>query len=135
MKVKDPSGQTWRVSRRWVPWRRRLRNATDLMPDLPALGDDPISAILGILFLIVMIPFFILAFLVALEFLLILLLIPLAAIARALFGGEWIVEVRKGFRPHWEAKSGNWSASGRRIEQIGEALRRGEHPPANLQEP
>ncbi|MDP2773704.1 MAG: hypothetical protein Q8O61_09110 [Nocardioides sp.] len=75
MKVKDPSGQTWRVTRRWVPWRRRLKGFLSNMPTGPGLGDDPVSLVIGVIFLVIMIPFFILALVAALELLLLLLLL------------------------------------------------------------
>lgn len=134
MKVRDHTGQTWRVTRRWVPWRRRLKGVTDLMPDLPVLGDDPISAIIGLIFLIIMLPFLILALVAGLEILLVLLVLPFAVLGCILFGRHWTVEARKGFRPWFEMQAGSWSDSGLKIHDIATAIERGDLPPGNLQQ-
>ncbi|MEJ7832992.1 MAG: hypothetical protein WKF79_08770 [Nocardioides sp.] len=126
MKVRDPSGQTWRVSRRWVPWRRRLTGVLDSMPDFPvALGDDPISLIIFVILLIVMIPFLILALIAGLELLLLLLILPFVLLGRVLFGRHWTVEARRGFTIWWDAPSGDWQASGIEIHAVADAIRHG----------
>lgn len=129
MKVTDPAGQTWRVTRRWVPWRRRLKG---VLPDLPSgpgsLGDDPISMVLGIIFLILLIPFVLLAIVAALELLLLLLVIPFALLGRALFGRHWTVEARRGFHIWYDEPAGDWQASGLRIHALADAIRQGAVP-------
>lgn len=132
MKVQDPSGQTWRVTRRWVPWRRRLKDV-DLGsgwggPDLSGLGDDPISAVIGIALLVLALPFLLLGLLAGAEFLLLLLLLPVAVLARAVLGQKWTVEARRGFAIVWDAPAGDWQASGLRIHEVADAIRRGEIP-------
>ena len=132
MKVEDPSGQTWRVTRRWVPWRRRMKDV-DLgsgwgVPDLNGLGDDPISAVIAIVLLVLALPFILLGLVVAAEFLLLLLLLPVAVLARVLLGQKWTVEARRGFTIVWDAPAGDWQASGLRIHEVAEAIRRGELP-------
>ena len=95
MKVVDPQGGTWRVSRRWVPWRRRLR--VDGGPDIPGggnLGDDPISLIIGLILFILVLPFLVIAGIALLEMLLLLLLVPFVIAGRILFGRQWRIEVR-----------------------------------------
>lgn len=129
MKVHDPHGETWRVRRRWLPWRRRLRRLPDTGFDVPTLGDDPISAIIGVLLLILFIPVLIVALVIALEFLLLLLLLPVALLVRVAFGHHWTVEVRRGRRLWWFDSSGGWSESGRRIETIAGLISRGQPPP------
>ncbi|MHA7125877.1 hypothetical protein ACRTEC_05760 [Janibacter indicus] len=126
MKVVDPSGRTWRVSRRWMPWRRKAH--VGHWGDVPSghgLGDDPISVILGIFLFILIIPFLVLAVLVALELLLLLLVLPFALLGRMLFGRHWHVEVRENWDFAWETEAGDWRQSGRAIEHIAEGLRRG----------
>ena len=60
VKVSDPTGQTWRVSRRWVPWRRRARSLDDNVPDLSwasGIGDDPVSVVISLVALVLLAPF------------------------------------------------------------------------------
>ena len=134
MKVRSPDGQVWRVSRRWVPWRRRLKGAMDSMPDLGIghLGDDPISAIIAVVLLIIALPFIILGLIAGLEFLLVLVVLPFAVLGRVLFGRQWTVEVRRGWRPHWEVLAGDWQESGLRIHATADEIRRGDPPPSTL---
>lgn len=133
MKVRDPEGQTWRVTRRWVPWRRRLRApGSGPLDGLNGLGDDPISAIIAIVLLILALPFIVLALFVAFEFLLLLLLIPFAALARAAFGAHWTIEARRGFTIWWDAPSGSWRESGERIRSVAGAIQEGQLPPQTV---
>lgn len=92
------------------------------------LGDDPISAIIGVVLLILFIPVLVLGILVALEVLLLLLLLPFAIVGRMIFGRRWRVEVREGWTFAWETEVGDWSASGRAIDQIAQGLRQGSPP-------
>jgi len=138
VKVRDPEGQTWRVTRRWVPWRRRIKGIDADAGPLDwgsGLGDDPISAILGIILLIVALPFILLALFVALEFLLLLLLVPFAALVRAVFGAHWTVEARRGFTIWWDAPSGDWRESGERIRAVATAIQEGHLPPQTVGAP
>jgi len=65
--------------------------------------------------------------------LLILLAAPLAGLYRVVLGRSWWVEVRRGWAtPHLYEKSGDWAASGARVQELSEALRRGEVPAANV---
>ncbi|GAB2968244.1 hypothetical protein [Nocardioides montaniterrae] len=134
MKVKDPHGQTWRITRRWVPWRRRLTGLGDSGLSTPldwgsGLGNDPISAVIGVVLLILALPFIILGAVVAAEFFLLLLLLPFAALARVLFSKSWTVEARRGFEIAWDAPAGDWQASGIKIHEIADAIRQGNLPP------
>lgn len=126
MKVTDPRGRTWRVSRRWMPWRRRSR-VGDVTSRLPNLGDDPVSAVLGL----VLLPLYLLALLmmlvVLLEKLAQLLVLPFALVAR-LLGTPWHVQAREGWAHAFETPAGDWERSGRAVAQIAEGLRRGLTP-------
>lgn len=133
MKVVDPKGRTWRVSRRWMPWRRRSSIGDWWqVPNGSGLGDDPISMIIGVLLLILIIPIAIVALVVALELLLLLLLLPFVVLGRVVFGRHWRVEARRGWEPVWEDEAGDWGESGRRIAAVAELIRRGELPPLNV---
>jgi hypothetical protein len=128
VKVQDPSGRTWRVTRRWLPWRRRTQGwdtswGWDASPDL---ADGVVLAIL--LFLLA--PFLLLAIFVATELLLLLLLLPLAVLARLALGRQWTVEARRGFTLVWDTPAGDWQESDIRIHEVADAIRRGELPGA-----
>ncbi|USQ79602.1 hypothetical protein NF556_18730 [Ornithinimicrobium faecis] len=131
MKIKDPHGQTWRVTRRWVPWRRKLKGTWERMPELPS-GDDPISMILTVIMLILCLPVLILALVASLEFLLILLLLPFVILRRIIFGQHWTIEARLDWTPVWEEAAGSWSDSGRAIQDVATAIQRGHLPPHNI---
>lgn len=123
VKVKSPDGATWRVTRRWVPWRRRLKGAMDLAPDFPALGDDPVSLIVGIVLLIVMIPFLVLFLLGALEMAALLVVYPFALAARVLFGKHWYVEARRRYTVVFDTDGGDWRSSSTKILQLADHIR------------
>ena len=140
MKVRTPGGQTYRVTRRWVPWQRKSRRLeADLGPDVPGLdgaGDDPISLILGLIGLIIVIPFLLGALAVVLitgiELILLTTLLPFAIAARVVFGRHWAVEVRRGFTPIHEERAGTWTASGVRIKELAREIESGNVPAATL---
>ncbi|UMG93328.1 hypothetical protein [Nocardioides sp. TF02-7] len=135
MKVRSPDGRTWRVSRRWVPWRRRLKGALDSAPDLPSgLGDDPVSAIIGLVFLVILLPFLLLVLVAGLELLVLLVVMPFAVGARIVLGRHWYVEVRRGWTPYLEEEAGDWQASGVLIHDLAARLERGDVPEPNLSE-
>lgn len=94
----------------------------DLGPNLP-LGDDPVSAVVGLLLLVIVLPF---VLLFGIELLALLLVLPFAVLGRVLFGRQWHIEARRGFTPQWEAPAGTWSASGERIREVAAAIERGE---------
>jgi hypothetical protein len=87
MKVQTPKGETYRIHRRWLPWRRRAR--ADAMGWLStdgsavSVGDDPLSFFFAAILVIPMV--LVLAFFVG-EFLLLLLLLPFFVLARSIFG-------------------------------------------------
>lgn len=134
VKVEDPSGQTWRVSRRWVPWRRRVKGDVESFPDVmpDGLGDDPVSAVIAAIALVLIAPFVVLVVVVGAEFLLLLLLLPFAVLGRVLLGRHWAVEVRRGWKPWWEVRAGDWQDSASRIHDVAAAIRRGELPEQTL---
>jgi len=131
MRVHDPSGQAWRVSRRWVPWRRRLKGLVD-GPDLPlGLGDDLVSVVIGVLCLV----FLFVAAVAGLELLLLLLVFPFAVAGRVLLGRHWTIEIRRGWKPYWEREVGDWQQSSARMLEIQSAIRDGRLPPQTIGRP
>ena len=84
------------------------------MPDvgLSGLGDDPISVIIGLIALIILLPFLLIALIAGLELLLLLLVLPIALLGRVVLGRHWTVEVRHGWTPYAEQPAGDWQESG-----------------------
>jgi len=128
VKIVTPAGETYRVHRRVLPWRRRIREKPDWdlassfdVPDVDHLG--VLGAILLVIGIIIALPIIVLAFLVVGELLLLLLLLPLFVLARVAFRKPWIVEVtRKRKVVHAEAVVG-WGAAGERARMLADELR------------
>jgi hypothetical protein len=134
----DVLDRRFRVRRRWLPWKRRIRR----IPGSPgsgnaSLGNDPVSGVIGLAVLVLAIPALIVGALLLVELFLLLLLVPVFAVVRLLLPVPWTVEV--GWRPRgatfwgWieehEEQVAGWRASRARIAQLREAadgLGRGE---------
>ncbi|KQV76719.1 hypothetical protein ASC61_17880 [Aeromicrobium sp. Root344] len=126
MKVRDPQGQTWRVRRRWLPWRRKVRDVPDVPVDgLFTGGDDPVSAILFVIGLVILLPVIVMFAAMLAEFLLLLLLLPLWLFVRALLGGSWPIEVLRGRTYVGTESVKGWTPSGVRMHDIAEEIRLG----------
>lgn len=65
-----------------------------MMPD-PPRGDDPISMVVTVIILIICLPVLILALVASLEFLLILLVLPFAVLARVVFGQHSTIDASR----------------------------------------
>ena len=106
------------------------------MPEVPfPSGDDPVSMVVGLVLLVLLVPFLVLTLLAGLELLLLLLVLPFAVLARVAFGRHWMVEVRRGWRPWYEEPAGDWQASGLAISELADRIRRGERLPQTLGRP
>ena len=136
MKVTSPDQVTWRVTRRWVPWRRRIRDTTDRLPDLPegGVGDDPVSMVVGLLLLVVMLPFLLLMLAAAVELVLILAVMPVAILGRVALGRRWTVEVRRGWALYADERVGDWRTAGERIREIAQDIELGRLPRRDLEQ-
>ncbi|MFI5626573.1 hypothetical protein ACIA03_24155 [Nocardioides sp. NPDC051685] len=136
MKVRTPAGQTYRITRRWVPWQRKSRrlslDALEIPLGAPS-GDDPISMILMVLWLVIALPILVVVVVVVLltgiELVLLLAILPFAIGARVVFGRHWTVEVRRAFTPIHEERAGSWAASGVRITELAREIEAGHVPP------
>lgn len=128
MKVVDHEGKVWRVSRRWMPWRRRLHmpdwatSGTTFMPG-EVLG-GLVNAVVGI---VVFVPVLLWSLVLLLEVVLMLLVTPFVLLAR-IVGSPWPVEVRDRWTFAWETMAGDWGRSGEVIDEVAEILRRGDRP-------
>ena len=130
MKVQDPSGQTWRVTRRWVPWRPRLREPGGGDLDLVSAAEGPISFVVLLLLGLFVVPVVMVGVVFVGE--LLLLLLPFAVLGRMLFGQHWWVEAREGFAPRWEAEAGTWQEAGALIRRTASSIANGDGPLPNL---
>ena len=139
MKVRAPSGQVYRITRRWVPWQRKSRrlslDALEIPLGAPS-GDDPISMILMVLWLVIALPILVVVvavmLLTGIELLLLLAILPFAVGARVVFGRHWTVEVRRSFHPIYEERAGDWRASGVRIRELAKQIKAGRVPARTL---
>lgn len=128
MNVNDPSGHAWRISRRWIPWRRR-RVSTAVEPE-PEGG--PFVVVLLAVAALYLVPVLFLALLVATPLLVLVLAAPCALLLRVPFDKDWIVDLRRGPDPWTELTAGDWEGTKRRIDQLADAVRRGDIPPRTL---
>ena len=128
VKVTEPGGTTVRIGRRWLPWRRRLRHLDSLdVPDVP-LADDPISAVIAVILLIIALPF-ILVFAIALgELLILLALLPVALLVRVAFGRPWTVDVTRQGELVLSRQAPDWPSSTELIHDLAAKAERGDLP-------
>ncbi|MDH2413687.1 hypothetical protein [Nocardioides sp. CER19] len=133
MKVHDPSGQVWRVHRRWLPWNPRIRDV-ESMPDgssfdffdgVDDLGGAVAALAIGLVVL-VLLPIVALLMITGVELVLVLAVLPFAVAGRMVFGRKWWVQVRRGWRLAREEMVGDWQASGLRVHDLVDRIRRGE---------
>lgn len=138
MKVTDPEGQVWRVSRRWLPWRVRLRDLRDHAPNPISGGGDIDDLLVGILFWVAflviaaVVPIVLSLLFLPLEVLALVIVLPLAVIGRITFGRKWHVELRRGWRPWTEVEAGRWREATLTIHQLADAVRRGDIPASTI---
>ena len=128
MKVVDPAGRTIRVGRRWLPWRRRQWEAdpSSADPGFVDGADDPVSCLLAIVVAVLM-PFVVVLVLFLGEIFLLLLLLPVAALVRIVFGTPWTVEATHRGQLLWSERVRGWTDSGVRVVELAQ---KGERFPA-----
>lgn len=129
MKVMDPQGRSVRVHRRWLPWRRRVRDIEGLdAGGLDGTGDDPISLALALLGVLLLIPFVLGLVLLVGELFLLVLLLPAVVLVRVLFRRPWTVEATSRGHVLWSEQVIGWNESEARILDIAAVYERGEGP-------
>lgn len=131
--VQTPDGGRWRVGRRWVPWRFRLRKTKDAIDnlDLPLDGCLPLDDIfigIGIVIAVVVFVVFLLPIVIALiELTLLLLLVAAGVLVRVLLRRPWIVDVQR-----LDAHGGSswkvvgWRRSGELVTALATQLQSGQ---------
>ncbi|MFC6705004.1 hypothetical protein [Flexivirga alba] len=126
MKAVTPTGEKYRVRRKWLPWRRKAKaKDIDWLDGITDIGDDPISMIiLGI----VLVPLIVILMIFLGEFLLLLLIFPVVMIARSIFGKPWTIEVTRKRTLVTAEKVKGWSGSRERIREIGKLIEAGAVP-------
>ncbi len=129
MTVVDPEGRTIRVGRRWLPWRRRSWDIDPSTADSTYVdgADDPVSCLLAIVAAVLM-PFVVVLVLFLGEIFLLLLLLPVAALVRLVFGTPWTVEATHRGQLLRSERVRGWTDSGVRVMELAAAYERGEEP-------
>jgi len=122
VKVTDPAGDTWRVRRRWLPWRRRVKDVdlapVDGVPDLDGVALVILAALL--------LPLVVFFALVVAEIFLLLMLVPVVALVRAVVLRRWPIAVRREKSHVWDESVRGWRGSRDRMRAIADAVARGE---------
>ena len=134
MRVLTDDGRELRIGRRWLPWRPRARDFDGTGDFFGGLGsDDLVGFALSIVLAVVLAllaPLLLVVLVLSGEWLVVLALIPLAALLRVLLDRPWVVEVReRGVLLHLEKVRG-WRASGERIRELAndpDVMRNGGH--------
>lgn len=135
-KVTTPGGETWKVGRRWLPFRPRRfgLDLTDVGPgfDIGDLG--PISAVLGAIALILVLVFVVIPLLaLAVQLVALLLALIVGVLLRVVFRRPWTVVARRVGGPRTDDRAwrvSGWRDSGEVVTAAAERLRRGDELPA-----
>ncbi|MBW3669772.1 MAG: hypothetical protein KY443_11240 [Actinobacteria bacterium] len=131
--VTTPDGGRWRVGRRWVPWRFRLRKPRSPLDDIElpldiAVPFDGIFVIVGVV--VAALAFGLLMVPVVIALVELTILVPLVAVGvlvRLLLRRPWIVDVERldaYDRAGWEVVG--WRRSGRLVTALATQLRSGQ---------
>jgi hypothetical protein len=139
VKVTGPDGATYSIYRRWLPWRWRRRISArpwdsvglglDAGPE--DLGGMALALILTVVVALVA-PILLLVLLSGIEFLLLLIVLPLSVLGRLVFRQHWHVEVRRQRHLICDIDSGDWATSRTVIADLAERLRLGRLDPEEL---
>jgi hypothetical protein len=134
MLVSALDGRAIRVRRQWLPWRLRARHIdTDgSTPDFLIDADGLEGVVFGLVLTIIFVLFGGVILTVAVfaseALLLVLLLVPLFAIARILWVLPWVIEATNGDTVLGRERVRGWRDSSERIRDIAAAYERGQDP-------
>ena len=139
MRVTALDGRDVEVRRQWFPWRLRRRqvDTSDTNPfDFLDLNDGlegiVFGLVLGLVFLLFGGIILTIAIFASEALVLLLLLVPLFAIARILWVLPWIIEVQNGDTLLGLERVRGWRDSTERIRDIAAAYERGQDPFATV---
>jgi hypothetical protein len=131
VKVHDPSGQVWRVYRRWLPWNPRVRDVDggfnldlNFLDGVDDIGGAVLAIVLGLV-LALLVPIIVVVLITGAEVVLVLVVLPFAIGGRMLFGRKWWVQVRRGWHLEREEMVGDWQASGLAVRDVAAQIERG----------
>jgi hypothetical protein len=133
VRIEDPSGRTWWVGRRWLPWKPRKRARVDKFNEdglelLEAL-EHPVLLVIGLL---VLFPALAILLLLLLEWLAVLALVPLLALVRLALPVPWTVVARRrdpdGTRYRYATAVRGWGASRVLMESAAGEIRQAGEP-------
>jgi len=109
VRVEDPAGWPWTVRRRWLPWRPRTHRAVAALY-IDVDGSNEIGFVIAVL---LNIPCLLVLPVLAVEWVLLLGLLPLVVLARAA-GVRFVVTARgrrqDGVRVRYEARAPRWGS-------------------------
>jgi hypothetical protein len=96
MRVDDPSGRTWWVGRRWLPWKPRKRARVNRFNDGALEFLEVVEhPVLLVVFLLLLFPVLAVLLLLLLEWLAVLAVLPLLVLARLALPIPWTVVARR----------------------------------------
>ena len=138
--VRAPDGTTWRVGRRFLPWRLRWRggpkevlDAVDATELLGVLDDGifvAVGVVLAVIAFLVLATFFVLPLIVlTVEVALALFIVGLVFAWRIVFRKPWLVTAAVNRTVHRQWKRVGWRASGHLVEQVASSIERGQPLP------
>jgi hypothetical protein len=128
MRVHGPDGRRWWVGRRWLPWRPRARKIDREFHDFATVGaDEPISFLigLGLTVALLLVPIVLVGVILVAEWLILLLLLPLATLVRIAFGMPWTVVARsRAPYARYAGRAHGWGESRALIDSVAEEIAR-----------
>lgn len=134
MLVSALDGRGIEVRRQWLPWRLRARridtdgSTPDFLSGVDSLEGLAFALVLSIVFLLFGGVILTVALLASEALVLLLLLVPALALARAFWVLPWIVEAADGDTVLGRVRVRGWRDSGERIRDVAAAYERGQDP-------
>jgi hypothetical protein len=116
MRFVDRQGVRWRVGRRYLPWRPRAHPFLARHGDAITDFDDPVSAVVNTVLMVLVLPF---AVRLALSWTFALLLTPFTVVGRVVLRRPWpVVASRAGGVLETVEYAESWRAAGRLMRRV-----------------